>query len=237
MKDEIKKLAQQIKQHKELYYLGKPKISDADFDKLEDHLKKIAPDHPILSMVGASTQHKQKIAHKTKMLSLMKTYELEDLESWREERDVVSTYKIDGVSCSLIYEKGFLHLAKTRGDGSFGEDILEKILWINSIPNHISSELLNFEVRGEIFCTEAQFIHLAQKMQELNLEKPTSQRNIVAGLMGRKDSFSLCTFLNFKAVDLITDDIKIKTEREKYSYLKKMSFDIPELTWHKAKES
>ena len=63
-----------------------------------------------------------------------KTYLLDDLKDWMGSEEVISTNKIDGVSCSLVYAAGILQLAKTRGDGSFGEDITQKSRWVEGIP-------------------------------------------------------------------------------------------------------
>ena len=78
--EEIEKLASQILRHKHIYYKGKPEISDADYDALEDKLKKLSPHHPVLSMVGnlVKTEAK-KIEHKRPMLSLDKTYKVSNL--------------------------------------------------------------------------------------------------------------------------------------------------------------
>ncbi|MGB0453684.1 MAG: NAD-dependent DNA ligase LigA, partial [Bacteriovoracaceae bacterium] len=166
--DRQKFLEQEILRHKELYYKGTPEVSDADFDKLEDELKKLNPDNPVLNVVGTKVSNTNKIAHETKMLSLDKTYSKDDLVKWVEENETLSMFKIDGVSCSLIYEDGKLILGKTRGDGSFGEDITDKILWIDSIPKTIAAKE-KLEIRGELYCTESDFFHLSEEFQKLNL--------------------------------------------------------------------
>ncbi|NJP03861.1 hypothetical protein HC823_01120 [Candidatus Gracilibacteria bacterium] len=61
------------------------------------------------------------------------------------------------------------------------------------------------------------------------LEKPTSQRNIVAGLLGRKEEHDLCRYLNFQAFDIFSHEIEIYTEIEKFSWLEKNNFSIPEI--------
>ena len=116
------------------------------------------------------------------MLSLEKTYDPKEIFKWVDNHDVISTFKIDGTSCSLIYENGKLTLAKTRGDGIFGENIFSKILWVDSVPKTLDTKE-KLEVRGELFCSEENFLKLSMVMDSLKLERPTSQRNIVSGLM------------------------------------------------------
>jgi len=231
----IEELEKLIEHHKVLYYQGKAEIEDHEFDKLEEQLRSLKPDSSILQAIGSIVKNEDKVKHDHKMLSLSKTYKLDELISWMEERPVLSMYKIDGMSCSLIYENGNLILAKTRGDGTFGENITQKALWINSIPNKIESSN-KIEIRGEIFCEEANFFHLSDEMISLGLDKPTSQRNIVAGLISRKDHLELTRNLTFKAFELITDE-NLETEEGKVKKLNSYGFKTLEYTIHKKKNT
>ncbi len=237
MNKEIVKLEEQILYHKSQYYQGNAEISDAEYDKLEDKLKKLDPTNKVLTLVGSAPSGSNKIAHDQKMLSLNKVYDIDELLSWIEGREVISTYKIDGVSCSLIYKDGNLSLAKTRGDGSFGEDITIKANWIKDIKGSLGKNIRHCEIRGEIYCSEENFYTISKEMEKIGLEKPTSQRNIVAGLLGRKDHVELSRHLSFQAFELITDDIKLKDEHDKFLHLKSFSFSIPDFQLHKNKKS
>lgn len=231
----IQELERLILHHKELYYRGKAEISDEAFDKLENELKKIDPENPILKLVGhMQIDTNLKVAHQRKMLSLEKTYNEDDLIKWIGKEDVISVYKIDGSSCSLIYKNGHLDMAKTRGDGQFGENITKKAMFIADIPKAIPTQE-EIEVRGEIFCIEVNFFHLSSEMEKMGLEKPSSQRNIVAGLLGRKENIQLASFLSFKAFDLISDE-KFKKEHDKLDKLKKLGFELPEFEIHSSKK-
>ena len=132
--------------------------------------------------------------------------------------------KLDGVSCSLVYKDGILIHAKTRGDGSYGENIVPKVRWINAIPKLITLKN-KIEIRGELFCDEESFFHLSSEMVSMGLDKPTSQRNIVAGLMGRKDKLEFCRYIKFMAFDYIGDE-KIYKEEEKFKKLEHCGFTI-----------
>lgn len=221
--------------HKALYYQGRPEISDAEFDSLEDELKNLDPQNTALFVVGTTSSASDKIKHEKKMLSLDKTYSIPDLLSWKGEEEILSTFKLDGISCSILYREGEFHLAKTRGDGTFGENITKKVAWINNVPKKIQQNN-TVEVRGELYCDEESFFALSKEMESLGLEKPSNQRNIVAGLMGRKDNLELCRHVKFMAFDLLSDE-KIEKESDKYKSLKKNHFQIPEVIVHKNQES
>lgn len=234
-KDLIKELEHKIIHHKALYYQGRPEISDAEFDQLELELKKLAPESSVLSIVGVTTSGSDKIKHDKKMLSLEKTYDIDQLTSWMGNEEILSTLKLDGISCSIVFEDGALLLAKTRGDGSFGENITSKVRWIKNIPKEIS-HTGKVEVRGELYCDEENFFELSKEMQAIGLERPTSQRNIVAGLMGRKENLELCRYIQFMAFDYIDND-SLTFEAEKFDRLKEMGFHASDYQVHKNKES
>lgn len=221
----VKKLEEEILRHKKLYYSGNAEISDEDYDKLEAELKEADPNNEILDFVGTPVVN-NKIKHDEKMLSLNKTYKVEELIKWKESYEIVSTFKIDGSSCSLIYFNGDLTLGKTRGDGEYGENITQKINHIPSIPKKMNSNG-KVEVRGEIYIDESNFVHLCDEMQKLGLEKPTSQRNIVAGILGRKENIELSRYLQFQSFELIGEK-SIKSEQDKFIYMKKQGFEIPD---------
>jgi DNA ligase (NAD+) len=229
-KNRVDQLAADIEHHKALYYLGKAEISDEQYDQLEQELQQLEPNHPILKSVGTSNIS-NKVPHAKKMLSLDKTYEKLTLYKWCSDLDVFATFKVDGSSCSLIYTNGVLTMAKTRGDGEFGENILNKALFVNSIPKKITQNG-DVEIRGEMYCTSDNFLKLAHDMHERKLERPESQRNIVAGILGRKENIDLAKYLDFFAYDILSEieEIKeVKTESEKSQLLQKMKFKQPNL--------
>lgn len=235
MEAEIKDLEDKILKHKNLYYQGKPEISDFEYDSLEEKLKSLDPENAVLQLVGSSYFSDEKVEHARKMLSLNKTYKLEDLLKWADKKEVLSTFKIDGSSCSLIYKKGRLSIAKTRGDGRFGENITKKILFIDHVPKNVNVDD-DFEIRGEVFCTEENFVYLSDEMQRQGFDKPTSQRNIVAGLLGRKENIEFCRYLSFQAFELISETMSLETEEQKFLKLQALGFNTPEFFINKTKK-
>lgn len=226
--DRVHWLAGEIMRHKKLYYAGHPEISDLDYDRLEEELRRLAPDHPVLAIVGAINLETSnpKVTHDRLMLSLDKTYELSDLVKWADNHEVVGTLKVDGTSMSLVYKKGYFTLAKTRGNGREGEDVTAKLKWVADAIPFIEGEA-DFEVRGELFCSESNFVKLADEMIALGLERPSSPRNIVAGILGRKVHGELARYFNFFAFDVIGLN-HFRTEIEKIEWLSHRGYRMPE---------
>jgi DNA ligase (NAD+) len=228
--DLISELAEQILNHKKLYYAGKPLISDAAYDKIEDQLKKLAPHHPVLTFVGTEIpSDSEKVTHAEPMLSLQKTYEVSDLYRWAEEQDVIGTLKVDGVSMSLVYEKGKLVMAKTRGNGVVGENVTSKIRWVSDVMPTIPSQG-RIEIRGEIYCTEDSFLRLTEAMLQLGLDRPVSPRNIVAGQLGRKSHSDLVRFFQFFAFSIVDYEsvLGLKTELDAFKIMSDWGFNLPQ---------
>lgn len=223
----VQELEVLIIKHKSLYYSGSPEISDQDYDKLEEELKHIDPNNKVLNLVGSKMASTDKVAHEQKMLSLDKVYDRTELKEWIACNEVIAMEKIDGVSCSLIYENGSLVMAKTRGDGRFGENITDKVAWMPSVPKSIEAKE-KIEVRGELFCRDHNFLELSEEMAKKGLDRPSSQRNIVAGLMGRKEDIYFSQYIEFFAFDLIGVG-QVSKESHKFGHLKSMNFKIPEI--------
>ena len=230
--NKIEELEQKILRHKSLYYQGHPEIEDHIYDALEDELKEHRPDSYVLSLVGNILESENKVAHDKKMLSLDKTYDVDILKKWMKGHEVVSTFKVDGVSCSLLYREGKLDLAKTRGDGAFGENITEKVKWMESIPKTISITDDIIEVRGELYCNEESFYGLSDEMEKVGEDRPSSQRNIVAGLICRKEKIFLNKFISFKAFEFLSEEKNEKTEVERHHRLDQLGFETVDMTVH-----
>jgi len=169
----------------EYYVLSSTSMSDADFDSLvaqieayeQQHPDDILPDSPT-QRVGSdlSGNGRRTIRHRSPMLSLQKAKTIAKVEKWHKKTaplcpntgNVLLSWKYDGISCSLVYFNGKLIEASTRGDGLVGQDILDKVKLIPSVPhtlkpNQEGQQALDIyhykveksgriEVRGEIVC-------------------------------------------------------------------------------------
>ena len=223
----IKELEELILKCKKHYYSHELEkiMEDEEYDALEDELKRLDPKNKVLSIVGSNFFSSEPIKHDTKMLSLEKTYVKEDITKFMGEEEIVSIFKVDGSSCSLVYEDGILSLAKTRGDGIFGENITKSVYHIPSVPKNINYDK-NCEVRGEIYCSKSNFHKLVKEMEKRGLDKPTSERNIVAGILGRKEHKDLASYLSFFGFKLISPE-DFGKEIKALEILKKNGFELP----------
>ncbi|MHA2226511.1 MAG: NAD-dependent DNA ligase LigA [Candidatus Hodarchaeales archaeon] len=194
---EIKRLEAQILLHKKKYYEGEPIISDAQYDALEDKLRELNPESPVLFIVGSPES--SKITHEFPMLSCQKASDVEEILEWSKGLDLYVGYKIDGFSLSLIYENGKLIQAATRGNGVNGDDSTIVAMKIASIPKKIP-ETARITVRGELFMRISEF----NRINESEGGKYNSPRNLAVGTIKQKD---LKLFdkrsLDFKTFELI----------------------------------
>ena len=136
---QIESLRDKIRHHEYRYYvLDDPEISDSDFDKLVEQLKKleterpdlVTPDSPTQRVGGKPREGVVKVAHSSPMLSLDNTYNEEELRNWErrvhelsghKDVDYACEFKLDGMSLALIYEQGRLARGVTRGDGRWAK--------------------------------------------------------------------------------------------------------------------
>ncbi len=204
---EIEKLSNEIEEHNYKYYvLSQPTISDYEFDKLLDRLitlekqypELIKPDSPSQRVGGAITKEFGTVKHKYPMISLSNTYSIEELKDFDERvrktvgdrYEYVCELKYDGVAISLIYEKGLLTQAVTRGDGIQGDDVTTNVKTISSVPLRIKGHDYpdEFEVRGEIFMPLKGFRKLNAEREEEGDEPFANPRNFASGTLKMQDS-------------------------------------------------
>ena len=230
-KKRIKTLEDLMIHHKQKYYQGQAEISDSDYDQLEDELRKLAPDSFALQIVGYEVSE-EKIKHASPMLSLSKCREQTEVISWMKAEPCLVSNKMDGSSASLIYKKGKFLLAKTRGDGTYGENLTKYFRYI-SIPKKLLGSVCkgkDIEIRGEVCISKSNFARVCNAMTAKNLTPPKSIRNIVAGLLHKKTNLDLCQHLDFLGYDLIAKQIDFKTEEEKFEIMAQEKFLIPRYT-------
>jgi DNA ligase (NAD+) len=196
-KSDIKKLAHQILYHKKKYYDGEPEISDEAYDALEERLRQIDPNNPVLHIVGSPEGGK--ITHNSPMLSCQKATTTDEVLKWSKGLDVYTGYKIDGFSLSLVYENGRLVQAATRGNGIMGDDATIPIMKVASIPKVIKvNDKIN--IRGELFMRISEF----NRIKEVEGIEYSSPRNLAVGTLKQKDLTLLeKRTLDFHAFELL----------------------------------
>ena len=212
----LMRLAKEVAKHNRLYHdQDAPEISDADYDALireNNALEAAFPhliraDSPNAQVGAAATSALKKVPHAVRMMSLDNGFSNEDIGEFlaRVRRflalpddaplALTAEPKIDGLSCSLRYEKGALVLAATRGDGTTGEDVTANVRTIPDIPQQLTGPNIPdlFEVRGEVYMAKGDFVALNQRLlaEADDPEKArqfANPRNAAAGSLRQKDA-------------------------------------------------
>ena len=181
------------------YDEGHPIMSDKEWDSLYFSIKGQADSQGIDYQVVSELK---KVEHNHPMLSLDKTKDIEVLKSFIGDRKYVVMPKYDGLSCSLLYKKGKLVRAETRGNGQVGEDITHNAMVIPSIPKWIKDESEEVIIDGEIICRNNIF-------QKNFSDQYSNSRNFAAGSIRLLDA-NECgkRGLEFWAWALIKSDYK-----------------------------
>ncbi len=200
-------LAERVRAHQVAYHLmDAPTISDGEYDALVRELLALedahpdlrTPDSPTQSVGAAWSTDFAPVAHLDRMMSLDNAFSAEELSAWadRVEREAggaahhfLCELKIDGLAINLLYERGVLVRAATRGDGRTGEDVTRNVMTIQGVPHRLSGtghpELL--EVRGEVFFPVALFEQLNASLVESGGKPFSNPRNGAAGSLRQKD--------------------------------------------------
>lgn len=224
----------------EYYVLDAPSITDQEYDdyysellRLEERYPELKrEDSPTLRVGGEAISKFEKVTHKTPMLSFDDIFNEDEIRSFDERiRKTIKkpTYtvepKMDGLSGSLIYEKGILVRVATRGNGLVGENITLNAKTIKSIPLRLTKDI-DIEVRGEIYMSKDSF-NKANIERQLNNEPLfANPRNAAAGSVRQLDSkITAKRNLDFMAYFIPNPkDYGIKMQSDSLAFLKELGF-------------
>ena len=225
----------------EYYVLDNPTITDQEYDRYmqelikieENHPEWIRDDSPTKRVGGEVINEFKKIVHEKPMLSLSNVFNEDEVRLFDEKikKEVNPNYvcelKIDGLSVSLLYEKGKLVRGATRGDGVTGEDITHNVKTIKSIPLVINKPI-DIEVRGEIYMSKKSFNDLNKKRAMNNEELLANPRNAAAGSVRQLDSkVAASRNLDCFIYHLPNpSDYGIKTHYEALQFMKDLGFVV-----------
>ena len=223
--ERIKELVDKLNKATEAYDLGKPYMTDKEWDDMFftlEHLERqkgiVLENSPTRIIYPSKVSSLHISVHNHAMLSLQKTKSVDELKDFIGGHPVLLMCKMDGLTCSLRYVNGELVCAETRGDGRVGENIFHNALVIPSIPKHIpyKEELV---VDGEIICTYQDFEEFKDEYK--------NPRNFAAGSIRLLDS-DICKSrkLTFVAWDVIQGFEELPNLRFKLSELYNLNFSV-----------
>jgi len=244
--EEIEKLCAEINRHNDLYYLkNAPELADAEFDALLEKLKKLEAENPELitpdsptQRVGGRADGFKSFVHRVPMMSLDNSYNLEDLKAFDErcrkladgrKFQYVAELKIDGLSLSLHYESGFLMAGATRGDGTIGDDVLNNVKTIRTIPLKLKGEFpAQIEVRGEAFLARSVFEKINNDLEMLGERTFANPRNAASGTLRQLDSAIVASRrLDMFPYDVLSGNQKLFTTHwEIFDWLESSGFNV-----------
>lgn len=241
-------LAALIRQWDEAYYMkDAPEVTDAEYDAAKRELEQIEEKNP--SLKSASPTQKvsgragdgfAKVEHKTPMLSLNNAMSLDEVTDWMERVNrflgqpldtfipLHAEVKIDGLSCSLLYEDGKLVRGATRGDGSVGEDVTENVKTIKDIPHNIPANG-TVEIRGEVYMPTDAFKAFNMSLEMQGKPLFANPRNAAAGSLRQlKSQVTASRPIGFFAYGLIMQE-EILSQEILMKRLNDLGFRIPSL--------
>jgi DNA ligase (NAD+) len=227
------------------YVLDQPLISDGQYDEMMGELKALEAAHPALvtpespsqKVNGGFTATFAPVTHLERMQSLDNAFSSDELSAWaaRVEREVGSgssylcELKIDGLAVALLYERGRLVRAATRGDGVTGEDVTANVRTLENVPHQLDGDDLpeRLEVRGEIYFPVAAFADLNAAMVEQGKAPFANPRNAAAGSLRQKDPRVTAS----RALRLIVHGLGVhdgwQPERQSEAYVRLRELGLP----------
>lgn len=235
------------------YVLSESLVSDYEYDELFNELLAIEKANPSLisadspsQRVGALPRQVSSVKHSLPMLSLTNTYNFDELDDFNrrisenllgEDYSYCSELKYDGVSISLLYRDGKFFRAVTRGDGISGEDVTNSIRTIQTLPLEVNlvevldKPLRNFEVRGEVYIKNADFLNLNESRINRN-EKPfANPRNLASGSLKLLDSKEVAErSLQLVCYYLYSEEVQLQTQFKNVELLKELGFPTSSAT-------
>ena len=251
-REELRALRKELEEANYKYYvLNMPTLSDREFDEKMHRLQELEAMFPDMFDPKSPTQHVgsdlesrvksqesraksfETVKHKYPMLSLANSYSREEIEDWVRKLpsgvEIVCELKYDGLSISLWYEHGRLVRALTRGDGQQGDDVIENIKTIPSIPWQIDRTDIpeRFELRGEVLLPWERFEALNREREEQEEPLFANPRNAASGTLKLQDPREVARRgLDAYLYYMLGENLPGKTHSERLETAKQWGFHI-----------
>ncbi|AFI31338.1 hypothetical protein Q7M_559 [Borrelia crocidurae str. Achema] len=242
IKDEISSLRDAIKKWDREYYVdSSPTVGDVTYDKallrlqyLENRYPEYKTlDSPTLKFGSDLLNDFKEVEHSYPILSLEKTYDVKELSLWVEKMSLEGSNlgfdmgisaepKIDGCSIVLYYKDGILEKALTRGDGRFGNNVIENVRTIKNVPLCIG-EQVELVLRGEIYITKKDFLEINHTLDDSYI----NARNLTSGILRRINSREVVNFpLDIFVYDILYSSLELNTNHDAFDKLNQFGFKL-----------
>lgn len=252
VKTRIAKLRDTINRHRYAYHVeDRQEISDEALDSFKKELfdleteypDLITPDSPTQRVGGKALDTFVKVKHAGRMYSLNDGFSEKDISAWLTRlenflgaapQEFYCDLKMDGLAIELVYKKGLLISASTRGDGITGEDVTENIKTIDAIPLRLTAKKSSIPdtliARGEIFLAKQELERINKELVAEGKEPYANPRNLAAGTIRQLDpQIAAGRKLRFYAYGIWGEgenhNKKYRTRADEYACLK--SWGIP----------
>ena len=249
-KSEIDKLMVELEEHRVSYHVkDSPKISDEVYDSLIKRLSFLEesfPEYksefsPTVRIGGEVITSFKKVKHVVPQWSFDNCFSYEELLDWgernrkilektniKEKPEFVCELKIDGLKVVLVYKKGVLVNAATRGDGKIGEDITLNIKTVKTIPL-VLKEVVDMTVIGEAWMKKKDLERINKEQIQKDLKEYANTRNLTAGTLRQLDSKIVASRnIQIFAYDIENANFQIKSQKEELAVLKDFGFLVNE---------
>jgi DNA ligase (NAD+) len=246
VKDRVEKLRREIRRHDRLYYVeARPEISDRDYDRLMEELKKLEEAHPELATPDSPTRRVggepiegfRTVRHREPMMSIDNSYNPNDLREFdrRVRKGIggepvvyVVEPKIDGVAISLTYEHGAFTAGVTRGDGVQGDDVTHNLRTIRELPLTLPEPVPLFEARGEVYMNREELARLNRDAETKGQKPYANARNLTAGTLKLLDprQAALRRLRLFTYAVVVCEGRELKSHRQALAMLQEFGLPV-----------
>ena len=246
-KKKIESLRKELQEANYKYYvLAQPDMSDYDFDRKLEELQKLEqefpeffdPNSPTQRVGGEPTTEFKTVKHKYPMLSLDKSYNIQDLKDWinrisklvDEKFSFCVELKYDGVSLSNQYIDKKLVQSLTRGDGITGDDVTNNARTIRTLPLVLRGNDVPHEVfaRGEVLISRKNFERINKEQAQKGETTYMNARNLAAGTLKLLDPKIVAKRqLDFVAYFMLGEKLPVDNQYDALKKLEQWGFFVP----------